>query len=82
MSENMEPLVTGHRVTYVPGPRNAGRRRLCRRGVVTGAPVFDAYTDVTWVPVQVDGRARDTEPEWVRADTIIDVEHRHPATDR
>ncbi|GAB3385978.1 hypothetical protein [Amycolatopsis echigonensis] len=65
-------LSTGHRVTYLVGQRT-GRRQLCRRGVVTGAPVTDDATAVTWVPVQVDGQARDANPQWISADAIIDV---------
>jgi hypothetical protein len=65
------PITTGRQVTYRPG--GAGSRLLSRRGVVTGGVVFDEYTDITWVPVRVDGRALDTEPEWVRAENIIEV---------
>lgn len=64
-------LSTGHQVTYLVGPRT-GKRQLCRRGVVTGAPVIDD-TAVIWVPVQVDGQARDADPQWIAADAIIDV---------
>jgi hypothetical protein len=63
-------LSTGHRVTYLVGQRT-GRRQLCRRGVVTGTPRVDG--EVTWVPVQVDGQARDETPQWIAADAIIDV---------
>ncbi|MET7993402.1 hypothetical protein ABZU76_21135 [Amycolatopsis sp. NPDC005232] len=66
-----EPLVRGHRVTYLPGKRKSGPQRLCRRGIVTGPPVLDTDTEVTWVPVQADG-THDAD-EWVRADAIIDV---------
>ncbi|WP_051791540.1 hypothetical protein [Amycolatopsis jejuensis] len=65
-------LSTGHRVTYLVG-KHTGRRQLCRRGVVTGNPVVDEGTAVTWVPVQVDGQARDADPQWIAADAIIDV---------
>jgi len=64
-------LSTGHRVTYLVGQRT-GRRQLCRRGVVAGAPVVDEGTEVTWVPVQVDG-TRNEDPQWIAADAIIDV---------
>ncbi|WP_020662175.1 hypothetical protein [Amycolatopsis benzoatilytica] len=64
-------LSTGHRVTYLVGQRT-GRRQLCRRGVVTGSPVVDEGTEVTWVPVQVDG-THDEAPQWITADAIIDV---------
>ncbi|TVT02442.1 hypothetical protein FNH07_27280 [Amycolatopsis bartoniae] len=63
----------GSQVTYVPGQRLDGSRRLCRRGLVAGTTVFDACTETTWVPVQVEGWSADREPEWVRADNIIDV---------
>ncbi|MDT8912900.1 hypothetical protein [Amycolatopsis sp. PS_44_ISF1] len=65
------PIAAGLAVTY----RSGGcRSRLpCRRGVVAGGAVFDRYTDITWVPVRGDGRALDTEPEWVRAENIIEV---------
>ncbi|MFC4086108.1 hypothetical protein [Amycolatopsis samaneae] len=67
-------VATGHRVTYVPGrPRDTSRRQLCRRGVVVGTPVADAHAEVTWVPVRLDGHAEDTEPVWIRADTIVDA---------
>ena len=66
-------FVIGRQVTYLPGRPHDTTRRLCRRGVVTGAPVFDAHTETTWVPVHVDGNAEDQQPEWVRADAVIDV---------
>ncbi|WP_328609630.1 hypothetical protein OG943_11050 [Amycolatopsis sp. NBC_00345] len=67
------PIVAGRQVTYRPGGCRSGARLVCRRGVVAGGAVFDEYTDITWVPVRVDGRALDTEPEWVRAENIIEV---------
>lgn len=67
------PIAAGRQVTYRPGGCRAGARLLCRQGVVAGGAVFDEYTDITWVPVRVDGRALDTEPEWVRAENIIEV---------
>ncbi|HEY2059322.1 MAG TPA: hypothetical protein VGH57_13215 [Amycolatopsis sp.] len=67
------PLAAGRQVTYRPGGGRAGARLRCRQGVVAGGAVFDAYTDITWVPVRVEGRALDTEPEWVRAENIIEV---------
>ncbi|TNC24205.1 hypothetical protein [Amycolatopsis alkalitolerans] len=72
MATGTEPFAVGHRVTYLPGRHKSGTR-LCRRGVVTGAPVFDAYTNNTWVPVHAEGQASDQEPEWVRASDIVDV---------
>ena len=65
------PIAAGRQVTYRPG--GCRSRLVCRRGVVAGGAVFDEYTDITWVPVRVDGRALDTEPEWVRAENIIEV---------
>lgn len=67
-----ESLDVGYRVTYVPGRRQNGSR-LCRRGVVVGEPVFDEYTNNTWVPVRAEGHAPDDAPEWVRSGDIVDV---------
>lgn len=68
-----EPPTVGHRVTYLLGERSSGAWQLCRQGVVAGLPALDPDTNLAWVPVQPDGRARDAEPEWVRSEMIIDV---------
>ncbi|QRP47891.1 hypothetical protein [Amycolatopsis sp. FDAARGOS 1241] len=66
-----EPPTVGHRVTYLLEERSSGARQLCRQGVVAGLPALDPDTNLAWVPVQRDGRARDAEPEWVRSEMII-----------
>lgn len=73
MNISEELFTVGHQVTYVPGRQRNESRRLCRRGTVAGAPVFDAYTGATWVPVRPDGRAADVDADWVRNDDIVDV---------
>ncbi|WP_236796949.1 hypothetical protein [Amycolatopsis sp. GM8] len=67
-----ESFAVGYRVTYLPGRRQNGTR-LCRRGVVSGEPVFDEYTNNTWIPVRAEGQAPDEEPDWVRAGDVVDV---------
>jgi len=47
--------------------------RLCRRGTVTGTPIFDRYTSQVWVPVQPDGASADVEPSLIRKDSIVDT---------
>ncbi|MDQ0383058.1 hypothetical protein [Amycolatopsis thermophila] len=69
----MPEFDVGCQVIYLPGEPDDTTRRLCRRGVVAGTPVFDPGTDTTWVPVQVDGKPGDQDPDWVRADTVVDV---------
>ncbi|MFI5611599.1 hypothetical protein [Amycolatopsis sp. NPDC051903] len=74
MFAEAKSVTAGDRVTYRPGGRRGDAvGRLCRRGVVAGSSVFDAYTETEWVPVQAEAAARDREPEWVRADNIVDV---------
>ncbi|WIX83974.1 hypothetical protein QRX50_20055 [Amycolatopsis carbonis] len=60
-------------MTYLPGRQPDATQRLLRRGVVAGSTVFDAYTETQWVTVRAEITAQDTEPEWVRADNIVDV---------
>ncbi|HJQ47220.1 MAG TPA: hypothetical protein VJ870_13020 [Amycolatopsis sp.] len=70
--DRKDELCTGTRVTYAV--RSAGEMtRLCRRGTVTGAPIFDRYTSQVWVPVQPDGTSEDIEPSLIRKDSIIDI---------
>ena len=72
MDQN-DSLRAGTRVMYAVRSHAGETTRLCRRGTVTGASIFDRYTSQVWVPVQPDGSSEDVEPSLIRRDSIIDV---------
>ncbi|MCR6487768.1 hypothetical protein M8542_33580 [Amycolatopsis sp. OK19-0408] len=72
MNEPQHDLDAGARVAYTPRRGKATAPPLT--GTVAGAPVFDRYTSETWIPVQPDGSAADTEPALVRRGDILEFE--------
>lgn len=73
MDQGQQGLRAGTRVTYKVRGRAGDVTRLCRRGTVTGTPIFDRYTSQVWVPVQPDGASADVEPSLIRKDSIVDT---------
>jgi hypothetical protein len=69
VDEPQHDLAAGVRVAYAS---RRGRAAPPRTGTVAGAPVFDRYTSETWIPVQPDGSAADTEPALIRRGDIFE----------
>ncbi|GAB3158578.1 hypothetical protein [Amycolatopsis sp. NPDC004378] len=72
MAEREQDPSTGARVAFAA--RRAGAAAPPVTGTVVGAAVFDRYTSETWIPVQPDGSAPDTEPALVRRGDILEFD--------